>query len=437
MALYAEPSTPLRPPSAPNIAFTSPQEPESPQNLHLPAAKRPRGIKMDIQLPPRLDLGSSQLNNNSVASTIGGHIAAIERDAKQKRDMVLAFAHSVDSFVASYTTAKERKLASELSQKVVTFLSASIYAETDSAAPAPAHPRGNPSADIPASTTKTVTYADRARSNAGLSSSTDPRKSRNSTVSVSSAAGQTPSSNARAPSARPTKSANTALSSNADRRILAKCNPQTLLNRPEPFILRQSLAKQIDGLTLASIPSITPTATGWAINPSDIATRDILLTQENAEVTKRTLSAYSLEIPVTWFNYAVTNVPTGFHNLIGGRTLTDASLVSEEALAQTHQHPCANCHGPFDANHARCPAVPKRVNGKYIKPTRKELDAIRKHGELAFKTVNTPPPATPTPASSTGAPVIAPPKRKRGAAVTAHENAGQRAPEALIALLAP
>ncbi|RAL61911.1 hypothetical protein DID88_002400 [Monilinia fructigena] len=439
---------------------------------------------MDIQLPPRLDLGSSQLNNNSVASTIGGHIAAIERDAKQKRDMVLAFAHSVDSFVASYTTAKERKLASELSQKVVTFLSASIYAETDSAAPAPAHPRGNPSADIPASTTKTVTYADRARSNAGLSSSTDPRKSRNSTVSVSSAAGQTPSSNARAPSARPTKSANTALSSNADRRILAKCNPQTLLNRPEPFILRQSLAKQIDGLTLASIPSITPTATGWEINPSDIATRDILLTQENAEVTKRTLSAYSLEIPVTWFNYAVTNVPTGFHNLIGGMTLTDASLVSEEALAQTHQYPSSIrrppspdtipdarasatrraapatraaptaasdwtstlappdptvrtphsariCHGPFDANHARCPAVPKRVNGKYIKPTRKELDAIRKHGELAFKIVNTPPPAppTPTPASSTGAPVIAPPKRKRGAAVTAHENAGQRAPK--------
>ncbi|RAL64783.1 hypothetical protein DID88_001380 [Monilinia fructigena] len=140
MALYAEPSSPLRPPSAPNIAFTSPQEPESPQNLHPPAAKKPRGIKMDIQLPPRLDLGSSQLNNNSVASTIGGHIAAIERDAKQKRDMVLAFAHSVDSFVASYTTAKERKLASELSQKVVTFLSASIYAETDSAAPAPAHP---------------------------------------------------------------------------------------------------------------------------------------------------------------------------------------------------------------------------------------------------------------------------------------------------------
>ncbi|RAL58076.1 hypothetical protein DID88_009926, partial [Monilinia fructigena] len=402
---------------------------------------------MDIQLPPRLDLGSSQLNNNSVASTIGGHIAAIERDAKQKRDMVLAFAHSVDSFVASYTTAKERKLASELSQKVVTFLSASIYAETDSAAPAPAHPRGNPSADIPASTTKTVTYADRARSNAGLSSSTDPRKSRNSTVSVSSAAGQTPSSNAPTPIEE----------------FWPSATHRRSLNRPEPFILRQSLAKQIDGLTLASIPSITPTATGWAINPSDIATRDILLTQENAEVTKRTLSAYSLEIPVTWFNYAVTNVPTGFHNLIGGMTLTDASLVSEEALAQTHQHPQrrgqkssirrppspdtipdarasatrraapatrAAPTAASDWTSTLAPPDPTRVNGKYIKPTRKELDAIRKHGELAFKIVNTPPPATPTPpASSTGAPVIAPPKRKRGAAVTAHENAGQRAPK--------
>ncbi|RAL59212.1 hypothetical protein DID88_006667 [Monilinia fructigena] len=386
MALYAEPSTPLRPPSAPNIAFTSPQEPESPQNLHPPAAKRPRGIKMDIQLPPRLDLGSSQLNNNSVASTIGGHIAAIERDAKQKRDMVLAFAHSVDSFVASYTTAKERKLASELSQKVVTFLSASIYAETDSAAPAPAHPRGNPSADIPASTTKTVTYADRARSNAGLSSSTDPRKSRNSTVSVSSAAGQTPSSNARAPSARPTKSANTALSSNADRRILAKCNPQTLLNRPEPFILRQSLAKQIDGLTLASIPSITPTATGWAINPSDIATRDILLTQENAEVTKRTLSAYSLEIPVTWFNYAVTNVPTGFHNLIGGRTLTDASLVSEEALAQTHQHPSS----------IRRPPSPDTIPDARASATRRAAPATRAAPTAASDWTSTLAPPDPT-----------------------------------------
>ncbi|RAL68363.1 hypothetical protein DID88_007094 [Monilinia fructigena] len=338
MALYAEPSTPLRPPSAPNIAFTSPQEPESPQNLHPPAAKRPRGIKMDIQLPPRLDLGSSQLNNNSVASTIGGHIAAIERDAKQKYDIVLAFAHSINSFVVLYTIAKKRKFASELLQKVVTFFSTSIYAETDSAAPVPAYPCGNPSVDILASITKTVTYADCARSNVGLNSFIDPRKSQNNMVSVSSAAGQTSNSNAHTPSAKPTKSASTVLSSNADRRILAKCNPQTLLNRPEPFILRQSLAKQIDGLTLASIPSITPTATGWAINPSDIATRDILLTQENAEVTKRTLSAYSLEIPVTWFNYAVTNVPTGFHNLIGGRTLTDASLVSEEALAQTHQH---------------------------------------------------------------------------------------------------
>ncbi|RAL58010.1 hypothetical protein DID88_006687 [Monilinia fructigena] len=404
MALYAEPSTLLRPPSAPNIAFTSPQEPESPQKPPPASCKETSSIKMDIQLPPRLDLGSSQLNNNSVASTIGGHIAAIERDAKQKRDMV------------------------------VTFFSTSIYAETDSAAPVPAYPCGNPSVDILASITKTVTYADCARSNVGLNSFIDPRKSQNNMVSVSSAAGQTPSSNARAPSARPTKSANTALSSNADRRILAKCNPQTLLNRPEPFILRQSLAKQIDGLTLASIPSITPTATGWAINPSDIATRDILLTQENAEVTKRTLSAYSLEIPVTWFNYAVTNVPTGFHNLIGGMTLTDASLVSEEALAQTHQHPgfcnpsrCTATRAaptaasdwtstlappdptvrtPHSARIATdplmptcsLPCVPKRVNGKYIKPTRKELDAIRKHGELAFKIVNTPrPPPRPRP----------------------------------------
>lgn len=46
----------------------------------------------------------------------------------------------------------------------------------------------------------------------------------------------------------------------------------------------------------------------------------------------------------------------------------------------TRDHKCANCYGPHRAGHQDCPAIPKRVSGKLIKPTKRELVAIRKIG---------------------------------------------------------
>ena len=44
----------------------------------------------------------------------------------------------------------------------------------------------------------------------------------------------------------------------------------------------------------------------------------------------------------------------------------------------TYKTKCANCPRPHRAGHTTCPAVPHRVNGRLIKPTKKELKTVRK-----------------------------------------------------------
>src|ERR1700687_5872766 len=58
-----------------------------------------------------------------------------------------------------------------------------------------------------------------------------------------------------------------------DRRLLITIEPIALLKRSEPFALRQELATKIPGISLASVPLVTPTKTGWAITPADLSTR--------------------------------------------------------------------------------------------------------------------------------------------------------------------
>jgi hypothetical protein len=46
---------------------------------------------------------------------------------------------------------------------------------------------------------------------------------------------------------------------------------------------------------------------------------------------------------------------------------------------------CANCQGPWPADHEDCGARPTRKDGILKKPTRKELQAFRRQGVLAYK----------------------------------------------------
>jgi hypothetical protein len=45
---------------------------------------------------------------------------------------------------------------------------------------------------------------------------------------------------------------------------------------------------------------------------------------------------------------------------------------------------CANCYEPFPAGYDHCPAVLRRKNGKIIKPTKKELDHLRRLGNREY-----------------------------------------------------
>jgi hypothetical protein len=50
-----------------------------------------------------------------------------------------------------------------------------------------------------------------------------------------------------------------------------------------------------------------------------------------------------------------------------------------------HKAKCTNCHGPHPASHSNCPAAPRRVHGHIIKPTKTELNAIRRAGRATYQ----------------------------------------------------
>lgn len=93
----------------------------------------------------------------------------------------------------------------------------------------------------------------------------------------------------------------------------------------------------------------------------------------------------------------------------------------------TAEAKCANCHGPFPAGHGNCPAAPKRRNGKTIKPTKKELDLVRRHGDREFRDAQAAVEAdtitlSQTPQQTQGLEdnvTTERPKRKRGSIITA------------------
>ena len=50
----------------------------------------------------------------------------------------------------------------------------------------------------------------------------------------------------------------------------------------------------------------------------------------------------------------------------------------------THPEQCANCYGPHRPGHEMCPAAPRREKGRLIRPTKKELTALRRTGKRAY-----------------------------------------------------
>jgi len=455
--------------------FTGQQEAETPSNLNQHTSKR---HQKNVVPPVRLDLGRGARNSNTATIAITSQLDAIEREAKIQRTIMYDFASTVDTFVSAYQHQEHRKAAHELCDKVVSFLSTSLFAETHNFAPI--RLRSQNSDPSSSSAPKSVTFAGMAKTLRNSGADFHPAKAPHSSQSGRAS---TASSGGVSIGTGTTNQSTTSLT-RQDKRVLVtvRKGSHTLLERPEPFALRRELCAKISGLTLAAIPTITPTRTGWAITASDLTTRDRLLAQENSEILLRTLDGTSVKQPEIWHNYAVPGVPITIHSLVGPVTNT-AELITEEVIAQTKKRPvscrpsrhganpltgkitwivsflepvrpfrifnasdlakaihknpaiarhnpgcqgycnpakctryarcphcssrtdqhigpsgencaeaarCANCHGPHPAKHENCPAAPKRRGGKLIKLTKKELDAVRRHGDKQFRDAQKP-----------------------------------------------
>ena len=137
-----------------------------------------------------------------------------------------------------------------------------------------------------------------------------------------------------------------------DRRLLVLIERQALLNRPSAFALRQEICRRVPEIkgNIARIPKITETRTGWAIEPVDLTTQDLLLQQENTEIVRRTLSGIEVRRPEQWFNYVVPGVPTALYNLEGQAIHVLPPLVEEEVRAQTKENPVSCRSSRYGAN---------------------------------------------------------------------------------------
>ncbi|KAL6362151.1 hypothetical protein LRP88_04227 [Fusarium phalaenopsidis] len=101
------------------------------------------------------------------------------------------------------------------------------------------------------------------------------------------------------------------------------------------FALREATCRAL-GLSLAEIPDIHNTATGFSIRPINTAIRDKIIASQ--EQLQHCLRASKVELPVKWFNYAIPSCPNKLPNILGDLVDTEATI-EDEVIAQTGQRP--------------------------------------------------------------------------------------------------
>src|SRR5690606_26595641 len=100
------------------------------------------------------------------------------------------------------------------------------------------------------------------------------------------------------------------------------------------------------GLSLVDIPDIHHTKTGLAIRPRSKEIRQKILAKE--QELGRHLRAEKIELPTTWYNYAVPHCPTRLENILG-EAVNPSTVIEEEVLSQTGRQPVnvrPSRHGP-------------------------------------------------------------------------------------------
>jgi hypothetical protein len=485
-----------------NADFTRPLDHSTP---HIGNRLSKRSQIEHIAAPGPLPYSGKTRKTTTAAVALQEGIEASISEATRTAEILKDFAMHTDTFASGYKSQKDQQIAEAISNAVARALVA-FYQESFAPARSPSLPKPP----------RTLSYASVAKSSNNNESGAPKGQA--------------------APKKGPTKPAQT---SREDYRVLVTLPSGSLLGgREETYLLRRRLVDKVNGLTMAKIPAISPTMTGWALFPSDLATRDLLLTESSQAAVLEALGGDKVLVPEVWFDYVVPLIPAAFHG-ISGEILVTQDLMLEEAFNQTGETPvrcdmsrhganpttgkaswiisfkkkvrpfhifntwsqarlidkkpritrhaiggcqgwcnpvkctraplcghcgskieghdgptgencqhgakCANCWGPHKASHDNCPARPKTKNGRIVRPTKAEIRRIRQAGRQAASAAaaGSTSRSTSTSPSSTGranldltstSPSLSPTpslqlqgtKRRNGARITEHEDAGSQ-----------
>lgn len=445
-----------------NAAQPRDTNPQPPTQANLGASDRQRRDPQQALSTACLHTGDGACNHVNVSDAVAKHNKTVLDAISLRAKMTSQIAHAIDQCIESCSSQAERKIAQELQQLVIAALTSAI---SNAGIRMPSSTHNTPSNTTNQSPTQASTWAQVASlphtAEAG-------RQGQN--FNIQTAASQRPKASSQSMVAR------------EDIRIFIAVPPETRLQKPSPFAVRQAICDKIPGLTLKNIPSASAINTGWAITPASKTIRDELLSQEKQALMMQAVGGVSVRIPEQWLNYAVQNVPSSYRTYAGTEVPITKQLVEEEVYSQTGKTPvdcrtsrhapdaqgcitwiisyrepvaafrlfsasnyskeirkqapilrhedgcqgycnpkrctraarcikcsetqerhrnipfgnrctneekCANCYGPHMAGDKGCPAKPRRISGKIIKSTKKELAAIRMMGLQATQRLRT------------------------------------------------
>jgi hypothetical protein len=291
------PITPSRQGSQ-NADYTRPLDPPSPGI----GGRPPKRTQVEHTTAPEpLSHSGGARKTTATATALREGIEACFRETQRTTEILGEFARRTDSFASQYTSQKDQQIAEAISKAVARSLI--DYFKGSYGSTRPHNSLG------PSSASSNASYA---------------------------MAVKTPSNDkANGPIGRPipktTPTKQHQQKSREDHRVLVTL-PAPITKRAEAYAIRERLSKEIDGITMSNIPTVSPTKSGWAIIPTDLATRDILLA--NQDTVLEVMQGYQVAVPEAWVDYVVLSVPSSFHGAFEEVFVT-RELMQEEVFRQT------------------------------------------------------------------------------------------------------
>ncbi|KJZ68809.1 hypothetical protein HIM_11802 [Hirsutella minnesotensis 3608] len=120
-----------------------------------------------------------------------------------------------------------------------------------------------------------------------------------------------------------------------DLRVFVRLDAAAPARKHERYAIRTHIAARV-GMDLRRVPAAFPVNTGWAIQTSDAATRDLLV-QRQADWASE-LGARLVEVSQKWHSYVVADCPRRLTDLRGIEVNYDQA-VREEIICQTGLEP--------------------------------------------------------------------------------------------------